>query len=159
MDELFKNLNRCVPLLNISYDALAGVGYTVDDSNKGITISGMSLSKSIESLRDEFGNTLDKSVIVMNNFEQGTEAAIGKFQQAYSFLTNSAYGSNGITAASKKLEEIKTTAAKMHDSANELSNEFNKLEDQAQRITQNVINEILIIITNIWCIMSNKSII
>ena len=141
LDELFKNLNRCVPLLNISYDALAGVGYTVDDSNKGITISGMSLSKSIESLRDEFGNTLDKSVIVMNNFEQGTEAAIGKFQQAYSFLTNSAYGSNGITAASKKLEEIKTTAAKMHDAANELSNEFNKLEDQAQRITQNVINE------------------
>lgn len=24
LDELFKNLDRCVPLLNISYDALAG---------------------------------------------------------------------------------------------------------------------------------------
>lgn len=141
LNELFKNLDRCVPLLNISYDALAGVGYTIDDSANGITISGISLSKSIESLRDEFSNTLSKSIIVMNSFETGTKSAIGNFQQAYSILTNPVYKSNGVIFASKKLEEIKTTAATMHTASNELSCEFDKLEKQAQRITQDVIDE------------------
>lgn len=100
-------MDRCVPLLNISYDALAGVGYTVDDTANGITISGISLSKSIETLRDEFSNTLDKSVVVMNKFEQGTGSAIEKFQQSYSFLTNPLYKSAGVELASKKLSEIK----------------------------------------------------
>ncbi len=141
LDELFKNLDRCVPLLNISYDALAGVGYTVDDTANGIKISGISLSKSIETLRDEFSNTLDKSVVVMNKFEQGTGSAIEKFQQSYSFLTNPLYKSAGVELASKKLSEIKKTASDMNIAANELSNEFDRLEKQAQRITQDVINE------------------
>lgn len=141
LDELFKNLDRCVPLLNISYDALAGVGYTIDDSANGITISGISLSKSIELLRDGFSNTLDKSVVVMNKFEQGSKNAILNLQHAYSFLTNPVYGSKGIDVASEDLLKIKTIANDMHTSANELSNEFDKLEKQAQQITQDVINE------------------
>ena len=92
-------------------------------------------------MRDEFSNTLDKSVVVMNKFEQGTESAIGKFQQTYNFLTNPLYKSAGVELASKKLSEIKTTASVMNTAANELSNEFDRLEKKAQQITQDVINE------------------
>ena len=141
LDDLFNNLNRCVPLLNISYDALAGVGYTIKDSDKGITISGMSLSRAVESLRDSFSNTLDKSVVVMNNFEQGTSTAIKKFQTAYGALVNPAYKTNGVVVASTYLGEIKAIATKMHNATNNLSGEFNALENKAQSITQEVINE------------------
>lgn len=134
LEELFKNLGVCAPLLNITYDAVNGTGYDIKDGK----LQGTSLSAAITTLKDKFSKTVDTSLIVMTGFKTGTETAINGFLKAYEYLTDSDYvdePNNGITMAQSKFKEIKNKAVNMHKDAASLAETFEEIETTAQNVT------------------------
>lgn len=128
LDELFDNLDNCVSLLDITYNA----------------VNGMGLSSSVTALKDKFSNTLDNSLVVMVGFKTGTESAVADFITSYKFLTNPIYKKgkkNGILMAIDKLTGVGQKAVQMESEATTLAATFDQIETTAQEITKKIMDE------------------
>lgn len=128
LDELFDNLDNCVSLLDITYNA----------------VNGMGMSAMVTGLKDDLSNTIDNSLTVMGGFQSGTAAAIADFISAYQYLTNPLYKAgkkNGILLAVDKLAKIETRAIGMEKEAASLAATFDEIEKSAQTITTKIMEE------------------
>jgi len=128
LDELFENLDNCVSLLDITYNAVNGSG----------------MSSSVTELKDKFSDTLDESLAVMQGFETGTKLSVEDFIKSYKFLTEPVYKLgkiNGIQMAVKTLSGIKDRAGKMEKNASSLAAQFDDIEKIAQVITRKIMDE------------------
>lgn len=128
LDELFSNLDNCVSLLDITYNA----------------VNGMGMSSSVTELKDKFSGTLDDSLVVMSGFKAGTATSIKDFIAAYEFLTDPIYKvgkKNGILMAVDKLSAAERRAVKMEAEASSLADTFDKIESIAQTITKQIMSE------------------
>lgn len=137
LDELFSNLDNCVSLLDITYNAVNGMTLHSGEEDVG-------MSAEVTSLKDKFSNTLDESLTVMTGFETGTKAAIQDFIAAYKYLTNPLYKAgkkNGILKAVEKLSGIEKKAVRMEKEASSLAATFDEIESAAQTITNQIMNE------------------
>ncbi|MDR2883488.1 MAG: hypothetical protein LBV09_00085, partial [Deferribacteraceae bacterium] len=140
LEELFKNLGVCAPLLNITYDAVNGTGYEIKDGK----LSGGSLTTTVTELKDRFSKTIDRSITVMTGFKAGTESAVTGFLQAYDYLTDPDYVEekiNGVSMACKKFESIRGIAVDMHKDAVGLANTFAEIETTAQNVTKVIMTQ------------------
>ena len=128
LDELFKNLDNCVELLDITYNAVNGIG----------------LSSTVTQLKDQFSRTMDTSLVVMSGFKSGTDISIGDFIEAYTYLINPMYVKtkiNGVALAIKTLLKIQVRATSMVEQANTLANSFDSIEKVAMDITRRIMDE------------------
>lgn len=128
LDELFRNLDNCVSLLDVIYNAVNGVG----------------LSSSVTRLKDKFSKTIDKSLCVTQGFKSKTTESITDFIKAYKFLTDPIYkkgSKNGILMAIDKLVIIGKRANDMEKEATELAASFDEIETLAQEITIKIMDE------------------
>lgn len=140
LKELFDKLGICVPLLNITYDAVNGTGYEIKDGK----LTGGSLSAAITKLKNKFSNAVDDSLVVMTGFKTGTQTAVNGFLQAYDYLTDPDYVEepvNGVAMAGKKFQSIKNTAVEMHKEAEVLASGFKEIETTAQEVTTVIMSE------------------
>lgn len=137
LDELFSNLDNCVSLLDITYNAVNGM--TLHSGEKDV-----GMSSEVTALKDKFSDTLDDSLTVMTGFEAGTKAAIQDFITAYKYLTNPIYKKgkkNGILMAVDKLSKIEKRAVGMEKEASSLAATFDAIEAAAQTITKQIMDE------------------
>ena len=128
LDELFDNLDNCVSLLDITYNAVNGMGF----------------SSLVTALKDMFSNTMDKSLDVMNGFKTGTESAVRDFITSYKYLTDSRYKvgkKNGVLMAIDKLFGVQRKADKMAEEATSLADTFDQIETEAQEITKKIMKK------------------
>ena len=133
LDELFDNLENCVVLLDITYNAVNGTG----------------LSSKVTAIKDSLSKTIDKSLVKMQGFKVKTQDSVNGFIESYDYLTNPLYKpapgktskTTGVQLAVKCLQNIKENAVRMNAEAVELAGKFDEIESDAQKITKEIMDE------------------
>jgi hypothetical protein len=132
LEQMFKNLDSGVTLLDITYNAVNGM--------EG------GLSPKVAKLQSEFLNTLSDSLVVTQGFEAGTKATVADLIRAYKYLIDPKYtklpkASNGIALAYKVFLGVKAKAGMMRKDAEGLAKNFGKLRDAAVGANQLIIGQ------------------
>jgi DNA repair exonuclease SbcCD ATPase subunit len=132
LDQMFKNLDTSVTLLDIAYNAVNGM--------EG------GLSPKVAKLQSDFLNTLSDSLVITQGFEAGAKATVVDLIAAYKYLTLPKYAAlpknnNGISLALKVFGGIQKKAALMEKDAGELAERFKKLKEQTVGANQLIIGQ------------------
>lgn len=131
MEKMFDNLECCVDLLNITYNAVNGM-----DSG---------ISKSVAGIQSDFLNVLIDSVTTMQGFESGTDSVVNDLIKAYGFLTKPIYAKlplekNGVVLACKIFESIKQKSERMQSESETIAKSYENLRDKTARTNGNIMN-------------------
>lgn len=124
LDGMFQNMDICVDLFEITYNAVNGME---------------NLHQTISKLQIDYKKTVQDSIVKVKSFKRITEEIPELFIEAYENLTSDDV--SGVSYAIESFSDIKDKASEIKDKSKALAENFNNISSRTEKALDSIIDK------------------